>query len=191
MSSRSSCSEICSALAGLRDREAAALAAGGDQHGGERDEAGEALGADRGLLARAARRLGVLGVVGAGRAALGDARERLAAVALDDRVEPLARLGGELGRADDAGVLAVAERPRDHAAAGSRRPCGRRGRRRPRRRPSRRRGRSCARRARRCGPRPRSRPCRRCRRAATGCGWRTTRGSKSGGRWKSCSALVA
>ena len=61
-------------LAGLLDRQAAARAAGGDQHGGERDEAGEALGPDRRLLARAARRLGGLGVVGAGRAALGDAR---------------------------------------------------------------------------------------------------------------------
>src|SRR5213596_2606524 len=59
------------------------------------------------------RLLGLL-LVRAGKAAVGDARERLAAVALDDRVEPLARLGRELGRPGDARVRPVAQRPRDH-----------------------------------------------------------------------------
>ncbi len=113
MSSRSSCSEICSRSRDLAHRRAATCAAGGDQHRRERHQPGEALGPDRGLLARAGRRLGRLGILGPRRHALGDARERLAAVALDDRVEPLARLGGELGRPGDAGVLAVAERPGD------------------------------------------------------------------------------
>ena len=101
------------------DLEALAVAAGADQHGGERDQAGEALGADRGLGALAAARLRILlgdrggaglGALGAGRV---DLVLGLAAVAVGHAVEALAGLLDQRGRAEDAGVLAEAERPRD------------------------------------------------------------------------------
>ena len=114
MSSRSSCSEICR-------RSSTSLT------GGRRPARPAAISTEASVTRRAKRsgriaaswreRAGASAASGSSaprRRALGDARERLAGVALDDRVEPLARLGGELRRAGDAGVLAVAERPRDH-----------------------------------------------------------------------------
>ena len=71
-------------LADVGDLQPLARAAGGDQHRGERDQAGEALRADRGLGAAAAA-VGLGGRRRRGRRPGGDGRRRLAAVGLDQR----------------------------------------------------------------------------------------------------------
>ena len=56
------------------------------------------------------------GAAARGRRAVGDRREGVAPVALDDRVQPGARLVDELGRMADARLVAEAQRPGDEQA---------------------------------------------------------------------------
>ena len=97
-------------VAHLVDGQPATLAAGGDQHRGQGDEAGEALRPDRALAAAPAP-VGIALDLRSGRRR----RElrRIAAMELGDPVDPLARLLDQLGRPLDAGVPLESERPRD------------------------------------------------------------------------------
>ena len=93
------------------DAQALAAAAGGDEHAGQRDQAGEALGADGAALALAVGRVGDLGDAVGGRApALARERE-VAGVPSDDQVDAVARLALELGRAEQPRVVAEPEHP--------------------------------------------------------------------------------
>src|SRR5215218_2336375 len=96
--------------------ELAAGAAGLDQDGGERDEAGEALRPDAGrvALARAVWAGAALRGAGGRARAGGDPHGRLAAVQLDDAVQAPVQLLRQLRRAEHARMLLVADRPREH-----------------------------------------------------------------------------
>src|SRR5205807_8624584 len=92
--------------------ELAVLARGVDEDPGQRDEPGEALGADRRLLPA----IGVWVValrLGTFRTRRGGWLKRVL-VALDDQREPLRGLLRQLGRAENPGALAEPEHPRHH-----------------------------------------------------------------------------
>ncbi len=130
MSSRSSWSEIFSDLQTAAGVKPPVGPPGFDQDAGERHQPGEALRSDRGLRMVAVAAVGFDGIgapvgggaISAARSGDGCGQLRLAGVALDQQLQPLAQLRRPARRGpSDPGVLAEAEHPGDQLARSSRR----------------------------------------------------------------------